>query len=51
MVSSGIRDAIWLKCRDYRTRQMVEGELGKVDFYWTVEEPSYVQVFKLYRVP
>ena len=32
MVSLGIRGAVGLKYRDHETRQLVEDELGKVDF-------------------
>lgn len=48
MVSLGIRGAVGLKYRDHETRQLVEEELGKVDFYQGSESPSCGQMFELY---
>lgn len=52
MVSLGIRGAVGLKYRDHETRQLVEDELGKVDFYQGSERASSGQMFELYsRTP
>ena len=48
MVSLGIRGAVRLKYRDNETRQLVEDELGEVDFYQGSESLSCGQMFELY---